>query len=479
MPGILELLAEAAAQSPTARALRNTRAVNVPDASQALGDPEVMARIRQLAGVLDQNGGMASPTSGGQVAELTGRMPVMTQGFGQSGAPLPPELEQALVDMAQPRDAAVAPMDSGRAYNLRKAAAKAKADAIAAEAEREASFSDVGERAQESAINTSGQVDPRVVAEYQRKRDDPGRQAAFQKARDNVTMMSMAGGVARADRMGQIPQGVDPAGMLGAIAPTQDMQMQINPGPTGQLRGIEAFDRDSQRDAQAATDVANIGAKAEMARAKILAKSQKASDRIALKQSKLAAKAGIKQTEMELKSGEALRESQIALTKAQLAVAQAEAATNLALSPFQLEEAKGKAELNKQLLEKEKFNHTQAMKTADLTAKAADTARKYDPFPEIEEPELKTAAWSEKVAPEVADKLGTATIAEIEANPGAKTPKELKWFMSHVYANRDKLYGASWMSTNETDFENYLIEQLPDIKPEAVRIMAEHFFESR
>lgn len=501
--GAMQRLAAAAdAQTPTARALRNTRAVNLPNAESGLVDPAVMSSIQQLAGVLDQNGGMASPMNGGRVAELTGRMPVMTQGFGQPGAPLPPELEQALVDMAQPRDPAVAPMDAGRAYNLRKSAAKAKADAIAAEAEsnarRESSFTEDHKSGSEIAQdNDMRNWDMRMyggpgggpelhdtAARKAREMHSPEayakRDEAFQRARNNVALMSMAGGVSRAARMGDLPKGVDPAGILGAIAPTQDMQMQINPGPTGQLRGIEAFDRDSQRDAAAQVEAQKLASEAEKFKAKLLLKGQKGADATSVKTTRMTIRSNEKLADIELKAGEEGRKLQADLARAQMTESIAAANLALAQTPGAKELAALKLEEAKMDVAQKKKQHEENMRVADLAIEEA----KADPFPAISDPHKKSEKWGRRIASDAAvarqlNEIPTEGLLQPGVAEGSHIPEEVANFLSHVYDNRDTLYSKSTWRTDEQDFMRYVAARLPGVKRDKAYAIARSYYQSR
>lgn len=451
MAGILDIIGQAMGQTPTVRALRNTRMVNMPDASSALLDPAVMAEIERVAGMIDAGGGVPTPLVAGDAAAATGRVPISATGFG-NGQNLPPEIEQVLREMSQQTDPAAASFMGGdREYNLRRSAAAEKAAKIQQDAAAAQRFSDPSEVAFDNAVNSRGQVDPRQVAALQKLRDDPGRQALFEDARNNVNLLAQAAGLTRKRRLGLLPEGVGDAALLGAVAPTEDMQWQINPKAMTAQGMIE---NEAQETANRLQGV-QVAADGRIKEAKINAAGN-------AKAAKAEARGRLKAAKVEVEANRAVREAQVAQAKAAQVQAEAQAKLDTARGTREeataaaaLEQAKQQNEINKLTLDKMK-------REAEHETKIAEQTRKNDPFKEVEDVNQKTDLWTEKV-------MAEPTTQNIEA------------FMRHVYTNRGDLYGASWFTFDEGDFEEYILSKIGGVKtdPMEVRRLAEQFWERR
>lgn len=468
------ILAAAAAQSPTALALRNTRAAN--NMPSALLDPEAMQRIEQLAAALDAGPPIASPLLAGDVAVETGRQPISGMGWGQGQ--MNPELEQALAAAGQRTDAAAGVrMDENAKYNLRRSLAAEKAAKIQADAEAAARFEDPAAVDYANDVNSRGAVDPRIVQGYRDRAEDAdgSRAAATAAASDRVNLMAGMRSVARKQRMGEIPAGVDPAGILAAIAPNADMATYVDPRTGIAIRNIDMLDKNSQRDLEAV----NLRAEADKAIAKLEGKTRtkvaESTNASMERRTQEEQRGATRRTRMEIDAGSALRSAQAKAAEAEARVKAAEA--TLAEKTGTLSESKAQMELD--LAKAQLANQTQMLANNTASAKKdgelAEIARKYDPVPHIADPYEKASVWANDV---LSSKPEVKKAVE-DWEPGKQIPPDLERFLAYAYTNRDSLYNGNLFNTEEGEFENYVTARFPNMNPDKVQRIAEYFFETR
>ena len=489
----LASLAGAFAQSPTAHAMRNTRAVNVPQAGTVADNPEVMRAITELAARVEAGGPIMSPLLGGEVATMQGRQPITGMGWG--GGAVDPELEQKLIAMSQPQDAgAGARMSDSQKYNLRRSLAKEKAAKIAADAERDASFENYDPEAEHLfRQNAEAKMVTRFLAQNDRNTipgtrtalnpDDravkeaidlhspeaaAARKEALLSAAGNVNLMSAAAAVARKQRMGALPNDVSGAGILASVTPDDNRRVYIDPVTGTKLRQIEAYSKAAEQDAESRKTAAELDAEARKSVAEINAKAQGASDTAATARQTAADTAANARTQMQLDAEKAEREARTRASEAQFKLSTLEAEMRLnPQSPDNLAKDE-QARILKEKADAEIADIKLASEEKKRLLEADQISRKYDPFKDVQDPHIKSTAWSEHVS----GKMAAA------AMPNAPIPAELEHYLNYVYANRGSLYGASW-GFDEGDFETYVASKFPNIDADAVGAVAEKFWEKK
>lgn len=416
----------------------------------ATADPRVQAMIRELSGQQDAQeaaGQMApSPLLAGDMAGVMGRMPIMGSANWGTGA-LTPDQEERLVSMGQP-------LDPAGSFGSPAEAAKWARLAMIPQAAPSAPANPVID-----GNEGAGPVNMDRVAELQALKQSQA--AAKQRAAGNVGLMSMAGGLARKQALGIIPQGVDVNDLLSAMNP--DAQAILTPEAVALQKQAENAAADiamrgtvADTAAKSAAEVANIDASVRRANIDAVAKSEAA--RLEVEKQRIATQDKIAEIERERQAARDARDKATSDSQVKLAEMQIK-----------------KAEID---MESEKKKQAEWDSLAEIRRKEAEKASKKlsrDNYTEYDDPFERADAM-------VADLQEAMSGQNLNGKTFETLPVSVRNFLQHVSQNRDKFVRSSYFQTDETDFEDYIVQRLSGIggiTPVTARRIAEEFFEAQ
>jgi hypothetical protein len=445
----------AAGLSPNGRALAFQANMNANGGQGGLAgaDPAMQQAIQELAAQMDaeQAAGQGAPTmfTGGDIAELTGRMPSVMGSANWGSGVVTPEQQEVLSRLAQPVDPAGAfgsPSEAAKWANMPPMMQPQVSDA----------FDDPMQVAIANATNQRGpgnvaEAMARVTPEAQAQ-----RAATFNQAQKNVGLMSAAGAIARKQALGIIPAGVDPQSLLAAVAPS-GVQDIIAPEAIALRRQAANQAEATRTGAKTAVDVAEIEAKTRQANTEAVATAEK--NRMDLERERDKTRAEVVKLEQQ---------RQAAADARAVATTQREAdahAKEMEAKALEIEAKK------KQMADYDRLAPIR-QKESEKAAKALDR----DNYSEFQDDPVGKAEAM------VGDLQAMHSGVDLNGKSLEKMPPTIKQFLRHARQHfRTLSPTASYLSTDETDFEDYVVQQLSGVggmSPGTLRVLAEQFYES-
>lgn len=428
----------------------NNKAWNSGVGGLPSANPEVQAMIMALAGQQDAQesaGQMApSPLMAGNMAEVMGRMPIMGSANWGTGA-LSPEVEERLVSMGQPLDPAGSFASPAEAAKWARLAVLPQQTAPAMPV---APVIDGNEGM--SPIN------PVRVAELQQLKAQ--QKDTFDRARKNVGLMSMAGGLARKQSLGIIPQGVDVNDLLSAMNP--DFQGILTPEAVALQKQAENAAADIAMRGQVADTAARsasavAGIEADARRENIKAVATAEANRLEVEKKRIESQNKLAEIEAKKQEARDLRDNAVSESQRKLA--------DLQMKKAELEmkaEEKKQAEWERLAPLREKES-ARALKDFDRNQYAGIT----DPH--------------EKATAMLTDLHEIHSGQDFNGLEFNQLPQSVLSYLRHLKANKETLVPSGGLfSTGEGSFEDEVARTLTGIgnlSPSNAARLAEQFYE--